>query len=822
MDRPSKRPRLDGPSAAPANMATPMEEEDDFADVYDESPAKPEISRPVNSTLHQQEGADLGLENIGTPVFSDTSELDNEQRVGPIESESTEKLRNTDFDTTFTIESTTTSHLIAGMKDTPGTAVDAQMPSNGVKARKDGYTQYNFDNSGMDSMEFGGEDQVTDSKAALLDDSQTSPSIPGLRPEIVDDEKKTVPIPDANHNAHLHTLERSNNQKQQPADTNDKPRQPELVDHDPGGSLVEAGAATGEFRFDSSDAQSSSTDDSSSSSSSSENSDDGAEDGEPHNLMSLEEQAKLLMAAEGDGNLDSDEENGKKGGSSGGQLRTQNELPDENVQKPDVTITPDMKIVELGSVESIVGKLILIKANVSGEYQVLEEGSVLCLADRTVVGVVADLLGRVQSPRYSVRFNSNEEIQETGISLGSAISYAEAFSTFVFTKPLQNMKGSDASNIYDEEVGAHEMEFSDDEAEAEQKRQIKLKRQGRRQAVGSGNGRARGHGPESNRPAQSDSNVLNYDEHTSDTKDLGDLDDDLYTPLARPPNYHELMNRPEGTRERRGLQGRGQRGDRGGRGRSDRGRGRGGRNRGSEHRDRYPRQSEDHHRRSGYGQGQERNEDRRGTFESSVNRTRANTEHSPRIPMDAMEYDRARSSNQHYHHPLAGHSGQHDIPPQSPLDPRPFHPGQQAYASTPPTPYRVQSHLHLQSGYGMGQSQPSTAFPVAPYAPAQSHYSPGPGAASVSHGPAGAYINPAFFDNRHTMPEGPWRPPSHQPPWPNQHPTQWSNLAFSLPDPARPGGFSSRMSPEAEAASRAAQEKLDILRSLTRGSGSPT
>lgn len=42
--------------------------------------------------------------------------------------------------------------------------------------------------------------------------------------------------------------------------------------------------------------------------------------------------------------------------------------------------------------------------------------------------------------------------------------------TFVFTRELRAIKGSDASNVWDEEVGAGEIEFSDDEQEQEYKR----------------------------------------------------------------------------------------------------------------------------------------------------------------------------------------------------------------------------------------------------------------------------------------------------------------------------------------------------------------
>jgi H/ACA ribonucleoprotein complex non-core subunit NAF1 len=41
---------------------------------------------------------------------------------------------------------------------------------------------------------------------------------------------------------------------------------------------------------------------------------------------------------------------------------------------------------------------------------------------------------------------------------------------------LKQSKGSDASNIHDEEPAEHELEFSDDEEEAAFKRATKLKR----------------------------------------------------------------------------------------------------------------------------------------------------------------------------------------------------------------------------------------------------------------------------------------------------------------------------------------------------------
>lgn len=48
-------------------------------------------------------------------------------------------------------------------------------------------------------------------------------------------------------------------------------------------------------------------------------------------------------------------------------------------------------------------------------------------------------------------------------------------SKFVFVDHIKAFKGSDASNVYDEEPADDELEFSDDEAEAAYKSRMKRK-----------------------------------------------------------------------------------------------------------------------------------------------------------------------------------------------------------------------------------------------------------------------------------------------------------------------------------------------------------
>ncbi|KAG9228089.1 Gar1/Naf1 RNA binding region-domain-containing protein [Amylocarpus encephaloides] len=325
-----------------------------------------------------------------------------------------------------------------------------------------------------------------------------------------------------------------------------------------------------EWEVDSSPIESSSDD-----SSSDESSSDESEEGEnSYKLLSPEEQARILM--EGDGG--SDDEGANKGSNSGGaQLRTKNEVAEVVIPKPDVKITEEMSIEELGSVETIVDNILLIKAKVSGEYKVLESGSVLCLADRSVIGAVAETIGRVQQPFYSVMFTNASELAAAGLEVGTKVLYSAQHSTYVFTQALKAFKGSDASNLHDEEVAADEMEFSDDEAEAEHKRRVKQKRIERRGGRAQQNGGSKGGGhPLQQQHAPYDaSKGLSYD----DAEDNGP-----YKTLSRPAGFADSVGRIEAPQEGEysgGMNGHSQGQSREqfrgrGRGRGDRGRGRGG------------------------------------------------------------------------------------------------------------------------------------------------------------------------------------------------------------------------------------------------------
>lgn len=94
----------------------------------------------------------------------------------------------------------------------------------------------------------------------------------------------------------------------------------------------------------------------------------------------------------------------------------------------------------------------------------------LVLESKKVVGRIFEVLGPVVMPIYTIRFNKVEEITYT---VGTQIYAVKGLDKFVETERIKKIKGSDASNMYDEEIKDEEREFSDDETEQDYKRDRK-------------------------------------------------------------------------------------------------------------------------------------------------------------------------------------------------------------------------------------------------------------------------------------------------------------------------------------------------------------
>jgi H/ACA ribonucleoprotein complex non-core subunit NAF1 len=74
-----------------------------------------------------------------------------------------------------------------------------------------------------------------------------------------------------------------------------------------------------------------------------------------------------------------------------------------------------------------------------------------------------------------VKFNQKYPLDHEKVRLSRQVFHLPNRSNFVFLNQLKKWKGSDASNVYDEEPAQDELEFSDDEEEAAFRSQRKRK-----------------------------------------------------------------------------------------------------------------------------------------------------------------------------------------------------------------------------------------------------------------------------------------------------------------------------------------------------------
>ena len=267
---------------------------------------------------------------------------------------------------------------------------------------------------------------------------------------------------------------------------------------------------------------------------------------------------------------------------------------DEYEDKPDRPtdkIDDDTKIFPVGHIENVISNpaCVTVKSDIVNDQQVLDGGSWLCTHDRKLIGAIAEPFGNVETPRYRVVFEDQEDIQKMGLIRGTRVFAVENKSYWVFREFLK-VKGYDVS-IYDNDHGKDaDQDFSDDEAETAFKARNKLKRPKKLlapQVAFEGNsggyaqqgppvypetmdyGDTAGHGPSSHlsHPANTG--------HDLPPRPGRGFQNRIWPSVGGPsPSFEEDFGR--GFEPRGGRRGRFDRGGRGGRGRGDRG-GRGGR-----------------------------------------------------------------------------------------------------------------------------------------------------------------------------------------------------------------------------------------------------
>ncbi|GAA6028032.1 hypothetical protein JCM8097_001839 [Rhodosporidiobolus ruineniae] len=243
-------------------------------------------------------------------------------------------------------------------------------------------------------------------------------------------------------------------------------------------------------------------DDSDSDSSSSDDDSDGSSDLDLTVPTGRQRGRRGRGARGDDGDDESDDEMGG-GGGGGVAPKTEHELEPDVPQPALEKLDEAAEIVKFGKVESVIENVVVLRAETSGDWRVLDEGTVVCWEDKTVIGAIFETFGSVQQPFYSLRFPAASPPDPAVFALSRAVYYSPGLATFVFTRDLRKIKGSDASNLWDEEVGANEVEFSDDEEEAEYKRRIKAEKRARTQSATPGPSRFSSVAPPSRQPAPS-------------------------------------------------------------------------------------------------------------------------------------------------------------------------------------------------------------------------------------------------------------------------------------------------------------------------------
>lgn len=176
-------------------------------------------------------------------------------------------------------------------------------------------------------------------------------------------------------------------------------------------------------------------------------------------------------------------------------LRTKNELPEPDVMIPPIAqVEPDEQLEKVGEILNIVNNVVVVKGEASSAHRAsehaLDSETLLVYEDRKVLGYVSAALplllltprpfaqihetfGPTYQPMYQVKFNSAHPLDLNEARVSRPVFHVPVRSKYVFVAELTRLRGSDASNVHDEEPAEYELEFSDDEAEAAHKARLR-------------------------------------------------------------------------------------------------------------------------------------------------------------------------------------------------------------------------------------------------------------------------------------------------------------------------------------------------------------
>ncbi|VDC05793.1 unnamed protein product [Peniophora sp. CBMAI 1063] len=174
---------------------------------------------------------------------------------------------------------------------------------------------------------------------------------------------------------------------------------------------------------------------------------------------------------------DDDDEEGGGGATTAAAVRTKNEIAEVDFNVPDVEEVGESEQLErVGDVMSVSSNIVIVRG-AAGQAQIaLDSDTLLVFEDRKVLGYVYETFGPTLQPFYQVRFGEKYPLDAEKVQVSRPVFHVPRRSRFVNVFELRKLKGSDASNVHDEEVAEYEMEFSDDEEEAAHKARLKQQR----------------------------------------------------------------------------------------------------------------------------------------------------------------------------------------------------------------------------------------------------------------------------------------------------------------------------------------------------------
>ncbi|KAG8219554.1 hypothetical protein J3R82DRAFT_505 [Butyriboletus roseoflavus] len=163
-------------------------------------------------------------------------------------------------------------------------------------------------------------------------------------------------------------------------------------------------------------------------------------------------------------------------------LQTKNEIVDATIMVPTISeVEPCDTLEKVGEIMSIVGNIVIVRGlpvnHVNSlSKRALDAESLLVFEDRKVFGYIYETFGPTSQPLYQVKFTQRYPLDTDKVWLSREVFHVPQRSHFVFVDQLKKLRGSDASNIHDEEPAEDEVEFSDDEKEAAFRAQHKRRR----------------------------------------------------------------------------------------------------------------------------------------------------------------------------------------------------------------------------------------------------------------------------------------------------------------------------------------------------------